>query len=233
MSPLYNKYISTCCATQGQAARPHAQRMPNGGALERLDTAPLLPPTKTPPDPRLSRHKVAERTSTCACGGSILGPHCAHTADMTRRLNQRKNPKFALGNCMLFRWITGEAGYFSRRWRMVDPDGSPYLPHAGATLVHTDCPAATAGSPTPAGSCRICAAGALAASAGERPRRPAARFLWSHATAGSFSQQGRVALPGSSARCHPLEQTWARRGGRGVPRDSVRGAPPAQRPDTI
>ena len=133
----------------------------------------------------------------------------------------------------LFRWITGKAGYFSRRWRMVDPDGSPYLPHAGATLVHTDCPAATAGSPTLAGSCRICAAGASAASAGERPRRPAARFLWSHATAGSFSQQGRVALPGSSARCHPLEQTWARRGGRGVPRDSVRGAPPAQRPDTI
>jgi hypothetical protein len=91
MSPLYNERISTCCATQGQTAR-----MPNGGALERLDTAPLLPPTKTPPDPRLSRHKVAGRASTCACGGSILGPHCAHTADMTRRLNQRKNPRFAL-----------------------------------------------------------------------------------------------------------------------------------------
>ena len=96
MSPLYNKYISTCCATQGQAARPHAQRMPNGGALERLDTAPLLPPTKTPPDPRLSRRKVTRRASACACGGPVLGIHCAHTADMIRRLNQRKNPKFAL-----------------------------------------------------------------------------------------------------------------------------------------
>ena len=70
--------------------------MPNGGALERLDTAPLLPPTKTPPDPRLSRRKVTRRASACACGGPVLGIHCAHTADMIRRLNQRKNPKFAL-----------------------------------------------------------------------------------------------------------------------------------------
>ena len=126
-----------------------------------------------------------------------------------------------------------KADYFSRRGWMADPDGSPYSPHAEATLIQTDCPAATAGSPTPTGSCRICAAGASAASAGERPPRPAARFLWSHATAGSFSQQGRAALLGSSARCQSLEKAWARRGGRGVLRDSVRGAPPAQQLDTI
>ena len=59
---------------------------------------------------------------------------------------------------------------------------------------------------------------------GNAPRRAAARFLWSHATAGRFSQQGRAALPGSSACRHPLEQAWAGRSGRGTPRDSVRGA---------
>ena len=125
----------------------------------------------------------------------------------------------------LFRCITGKASYFSQRRWTADSDGSLHTPLPGTTPIQTACPAATARPPTPTGSCRICAAGASAASAGERPRRPAARFLWSHATAGSFSQQGRVALPGSSARCHPLEQTWARRGGRGVPRDSVRWRP--------
>ena len=59
----------------------------------------------------------------------------------------------------------------------------------------------------------------------ELRRRPAARFLWSHATTGRFSQQGRAALPGSSACRSRLEQACAGRGGRGVPRDSVRGAP--------
>ena len=51
MSPLSNKHSSTCCAAPAPIARPHAPRMRNGGALERLATAPLLPPTKTPPSP--------------------------------------------------------------------------------------------------------------------------------------------------------------------------------------
>ena len=68
----------------------------------------------------------------------------------------------------LFRCITGKAGYFSQRGRTADPDGSPHPPLAGATPIQTGFPAATAGSPTPTGSCRICTAGASPASAGER-----------------------------------------------------------------
>ena len=65
----------------------------------------------------------------------------------------------------------------------------------------------------------------MAASAGDRSLAPGGPFLWSHATTGRFSQQGRAALPGSSACRRRLEQACAGRGGRGVPRDSVRGAP--------
>ena len=111
----------------------------------------------------------------------------------------------------LFRWITGKAGYFSQRGRTADPDGSPCPTLAGATPIQTGCPAATARPPTPIGSCRICTAGALAASAGDRSSAPGGPFLWSHATTGRFSQQGRAALPGSSVRGPPFGAalSWA------------------------
>lgn len=76
----------------------------------------------------------------------------------------------------LFRWITGKAGYFSQRGRTADPDGSPCPTLAGATPIQTGFPAATARPLTPIGSCRICTAGALAASAGDRSSAPGGPF---------------------------------------------------------
>ena len=81
MSPLSNKHGSTCCATPAPIARPHAPRMRNGGALEHLATAPLLPPTITPPSPVCPATRSPGgplRARAAAPSAKHLGTHCRY-----------------------------------------------------------------------------------------------------------------------------------------------------------
>jgi hypothetical protein len=111
----------------------------------------------------------------------------------------------------LFRWAPDKADRCAQRGRTADPDGSPFPPLPGATMIQTGCPAATVGRPAPTGSCRMCTAGASAASAGDRfsaPDGPVSMVPCNGRP--SLSARARAALPGSSVRGPPFGAALSR-----------------------
>ena len=111
----------------------------------------------------------------------------------------------------LFRWAPDKADRCAQRGRTADPDGSPFPPLPEATLIQTGCPAATVGRPAPTGSCRMCTAGASAASAGDRfsaPDGPVSMVPCNGRP--SLSARARAALPGSSVRGPPFGAALSR-----------------------
>ena len=119
----------------------------------------------------------------------------------------------------------GEAGRFFHRGRTTNPDGSPCSPPPCTTRVRTAWPETAVGPPARPETRRLCPAVTAEASPGARfpsrfrvvPRR--GRPFLSHGAVGP--SRGRCAPP--TLRRRPS----AGRGGRGPPRSSPGGAPPA------
>ena len=122
-------------------------------------------------------------------------------------------------------WAHGQVGRFSQRGRTGDPDGSPCWPPPGASRARTAWPETAMGPPARPETRRLCPAVTAEASPGARfpsrfrvvPRR--GRPFLSHGAVGP--SRGRCAPP--TLRRRPS----AGRGGRGPPRSSPGGAPPA------
>ena len=122
-------------------------------------------------------------------------------------------------------WAHGQACRFSQRGRTGDPDGSPCWPPPGASRARPAWPETAVGPPARPETRRLCPAGTAEASPGARfpslfrvvPRR--GRPFLSHGAVGP-----------SRGLCAPLtlrRRPSAGRGGRGPPRSSPGGAPPA------